>query len=295
MARISICVEDMLYYRTSTPGGKHSKELLQKRFINVELIGQANWYLSTRINQLGNLNIELDQSRYCRSSVKKYLDMAGAKKVSSHHSTPLALDLIPTSEDGSIDLAMTRCDVTFAVSKSAKFSKRPGKPHFEAMLHVVRYLCNNSFIGIMFYSNMMEAPITRMLIAENIQQDHPFFTFSDSLCNDDVDSGRSIGCLVVVYMGGFIVYSSNFPDPVALSLAEAEYNVGCIAFIATSHLRMLLCEMGGISMSDMKAANVHFDSKSAIAISKSCHDTEHTMHILQWCHYVMKGVTWILL
>ncbi len=98
----------------------------------------------------------------------------------------------------------------------------------------------------MFYSNMMEAPITRMLIAENIQQDHPFFTFSDSLCNDDVDSGRSIGCFVVVYMGGFIVYSSKkFPDLVALSSAEAEYNVGCIAFIASNHLRMLLCEMGG--------------------------------------------------
>lgn len=127
----------------------------------MELIGQANWYLSTRINQLGNLNIELDQSRYCRSSVKKYLDMAGAKKVSSHHSTLLSLDLIPTSEDGIIDEAamkqlekeynieyvscigsliyhaMTRCDVTFAVSKSAKFSERPGKPHFEAMLHVL--------------------------------------------------------------------------------------------------------------------------------------------------------------
>jgi len=30
------------------------------------------------------------------------------------------------------------------------------------------------------------------------------------------------------------------PDPVALSSAEAEYNEGCVAFMAASHLRMLL-------------------------------------------------------
>jgi hypothetical protein len=38
-------------------------------------------------------------------------------------------------------------------------------------------------------------------------------------------------------------HSSNLPDPVALSSAEAEYNEGCIAFMAASHLRMLLCEL----------------------------------------------------
>jgi hypothetical protein len=59
------------------------------------------------------------------------------------------------------------------------------------MLLVLQYLRDNYFIGINFYSNMMEEPITRMLIAENIQQDHPFFTFSASSWNDDVDSGQS--------------------------------------------------------------------------------------------------------
>jgi hypothetical protein len=37
------------------------------------------------------------------------------------------------------------------------------------MLHVLRYLRNNSIIGIKFYSNAMDAPITRMLIDEKIQ------------------------------------------------------------------------------------------------------------------------------
>jgi hypothetical protein len=51
-------------------------------------------------------------------------------------------------------------------------------------------------------------------------------------------------------------------DPVALSSAEAEYNEGCIAFMATSHLRMLLCEMEGIGEPTLDATIIYFDSKS---------------------------------
>jgi hypothetical protein len=90
---------------------------------------------------------------------------------------------------------------------------------------------------------MNDSPITHMLVAENFQQLHPFFTFSDSSWNDNVDSGHSTGCFITVYMGGIVDHSSNLPDPVALSSTEAEYNEGCISFMATSHLRMHLCEM----------------------------------------------------
>lgn len=238
-------IDDMLYYGTTEAIVKQFKEQLQQRF-NVEFLGQAHWYLATRINQLSNFDIEIDQSRYCMAIIKKYLETAGAKKVPNQHSTPLALDFVPTSEDCSVDenasklleqeynfeyascigsliyLAMTRCDITFAVNKLAKFSERPGKKHFEAILHVLRYLRDNTFIGLKFYSNASEAPITHMLHEAGIQQDHPFYTFSDSSWNDDVDSGRSTGCFLIVYMGGIVDHSSNLPVPVALSSAEAE-------------------------------------------------------------------------
>jgi hypothetical protein len=124
------------------------------------------------------------------------------------------------------------------VNKLAKSSTRPGKNHSEAILHVLRYLRDNSFIGLKFYSNAMDALIIHMLINDKIQQDHPFFTFLDSSWNDDVDSGRSTGCFLVGYMGGIVDHSLNLPDPVA--------NEGCIAFMATSHLRMLLLKWRGI-------------------------------------------------
>ncbi len=44
-------------------------------------------------------------------------------------------------------------------------------------------------------------------------------------------------------MGGVVDHSSSLPDPIAMSSAEAEYNEGCIAFMAANHLKMLLSEL----------------------------------------------------
>jgi hypothetical protein len=37
-------------------------------------------------------------------------------------------------------LRMTRCNIVYAVNELAKYSRKPGKNQFEAMLHVLRYL-----------------------------------------------------------------------------------------------------------------------------------------------------------
>ncbi len=59
-------------------------------------------------------------------------------------------------------------------------------------------------------------------------------------------------------MGGIVDHSSNMPDPIALSLAEAEYNEGCVAFMASSHLRMLLVEFEGVVL-DVNPLNLGQD------------------------------------
>jgi hypothetical protein len=60
--------------------------------------------------------------------------------------------------------------------------------------------------------------------------------------------------------------------------------------MATSHLRMLLCKMEGISDTDMEPTNVYFDSRSTIAMGNSCRDTKHTRHIMRRYHYVREGI-----
>jgi hypothetical protein len=63
---------------------------------------------------------------------------------------------------------------------------------------------------------------------------------SDSSWNDDADSIRSTGCFLIYYMGGIVDHSSNLPDPVAISLAEAEYNQACIARMVLLHIFMAI-------------------------------------------------------
>jgi hypothetical protein len=42
--------------------------------------------------------------------------------------------------------------------------------------------------------------------------------------------------------------------------------------------------MEGISETEMEATNVHFDTKCAIAMGSSYHDTKHTRHIMRPYH-----------
>jgi hypothetical protein len=132
-----------------------------------------------------------------------------------------------------------------------------------------------------------------MLIEQNITECHLFYGFSDSSWNDDQDTGRSMGCFLIAYTGGIIDHSSNFPDPVALSSAKVEYNEGCIAMMAASHLCMLLCEMDemeGVDESSVSTTPIYFDSKNAIAMGNSYKDTKNTRHIMRRYHYVRKNI-----
>jgi hypothetical protein len=242
------------------------------------------------------------------------LDTAGCTKITRHHDAPLPSGFIATVDDCStsknesqqlsegfnidfascigslIYLSMTRTDIIYAVNKLAKFTRKPGKVHFEALLHLLRYLRDNSLYGVRFYSNLSDAPIYQMLLSQNIEERHSFFGFTDSSWNDDPDHGRSTGCFIITYMGGIVDHSSNVPDPVALSSAEAEYNEGCVAFMTASHLLMLLCEFEGVRDEDTPATSMYFDSKSAIAMGVNYKDTKHTRHIMRRYHYVRENI-----
>jgi transposase InsO family protein len=307
-------VDDCLYFGTNDVTLKQFENQISGRF-DLTLMGQAHWYLSTRIIQAANFDISLDQSRYCLSIVRKYLDTIGCANVVREHTTPFPLDFIPTADDNSVDetaaevlsseynldfascvgaliyLALSRIDIIHAVNKMAKFTRRPGRNHFMALIHVLRYLRDNSYLGISFYSDVERSPIHLMLGNSETPElsKELFFTFSDSSWNDDVDTGRSTGCYLISYMGGIVDHSSNLPDPVALSSAEAEYNEACLACMATTHMRMLLDELEGNKKPFWKVPLI-LDSKSAIAMGSSFRDTKHTRHILRRYHYVREGV-----
>jgi hypothetical protein len=151
-------VDDMLYYGNSDQSLLAFEMKLLER-CNLELKGQAHWYLATRITQLASYDVIIDQSWYCKSVIKKYLDSVGCKNVSRKHTIPLPSDFISTSKDCSeseekatilgeeykldyascigslIYLSQTRTDILFAVNRLAHYMRKPGKVHYDALIH----------------------------------------------------------------------------------------------------------------------------------------------------------------
>jgi hypothetical protein len=117
-----------------------------------------------------------------------------------------------------LNLFYTRPDITYAVV----FTRHPGVNHMEDLSHLLRYLRDNMYFCLKFYSDINMSPVTRLLSSNGISLDNPLITFSDSSWNDDIDTGRSTGCFIIIHMGGVVEHSSNMPDPVAISIAEAE-------------------------------------------------------------------------
>jgi len=57
----------------------------------------------------------------------------------------------------------TRADITFAVSKLAKFSNDPGMKHYKALVWLISYLATHPDKGIRFYHNPEDSPIHKLL------------------------------------------------------------------------------------------------------------------------------------
>ena len=137
----------------------------------------------------------------------------------------------------------TRVDLSFAVHKLAKFSANPGKVHFEGLVHLLRYIRDNKTLGLNYYADLNDAPVTDLLRQANIKTKNHFMAFSDSSWQDCPDTGRSTVAYIIFYQGGPIDHGTHVPVPVSQSSAESEYNASCTAGMALAHFRMLIHEL----------------------------------------------------
>ena len=133
-------------------------------------------------------------------------------------------------------------DLSFAVHKSAKFSKNPGKVQFEGLVHLLRYIRENKTLGLKYYADMNDAPVSDLLKQASIKTDNHLMAFSDSIWKYCPDTGRSTGPYIIFYQGGPIDHVTHVPVPVAQSGAESEYNAACTIGMDLAHFRMSIHE-----------------------------------------------------
>ena len=123
-------------------------------------------------------------------------------------------------------------DLSFASHKLANVSANIGKVHFEGLIHLLRYIRDNKTLGLKYYADINDAPVTYLLRQANIKTKNHLMAFSDSSWQDCPDTGRSTGEYIIFYQGGPIDHGTHVPGPVAQSSAESEYNAACNAGMA---------------------------------------------------------------
>ena len=115
-------------------------------------------------------------------------------------------------------------DLSFAVQKLETFSENPGKVHFEGLVHLLRYIRDNKTLGLKYYTDLNDAPVTDILRKSNIKTKNHLVAFSDSSWQDCPYTGRSIGAYIIFHQVGPIDHGTHVPGPVAQSSAESDYN-----------------------------------------------------------------------
>ena len=83
--------------------------------------------------------------------------------------------------------------MSFSVHKLEKFSANPGKVHFEGLIHLSRYIRDNKTLGLKYYADMKDVPVTNLLRKANIKTDNHLMNFSGSSWQYFPDNDRSTG------------------------------------------------------------------------------------------------------
>ena len=93
-------VDDCVYWYNSEALGKWFGGDIGK-ISHVNLLGYAHWFMSTRICQMKDHYISVDQDIYATSIVSKYFDTATVKKSKRFYRTTFPSDTIFTKADAS--------------------------------------------------------------------------------------------------------------------------------------------------------------------------------------------------
>ena len=79
------------------------------------------------------------------------------------------------------------------------------------MVHLLRYIRDSKTLGLKYYADINDAPVTELLRQSSIKNENQLMSFSGSSWQDCPDTGRSTEAYISFYQG-----------PVSQSGAESE-------------------------------------------------------------------------
>ncbi|KAL0405762.1 UNVERIFIED_CONTAM: Retrovirus-related Pol polyprotein from transposon RE2 [Sesamum latifolium] len=178
------------------------------------------------------------------------------------------LDNLFTIKDlGLLYLGFSRPDISFAVQQLSQFIQQLRQPHWDAALHLVRYLKGTPTL-VLFFPSGSSLQLT---------------AFSDSDWASCVDSRRSITGYCIFLGKSLISWKTKKQATVSRSSAEAEYRSMGSTVCENLWISYILQEFG-VSIS--VPISFHCDNKVAIHITENPVFHERTKHLDIDCHLV---------
>ena len=159
------------------------------------------------------------------------------------------------------------------------------------MVPLLGYISYNKTLGLKYYADMNDAPLSDLLRQASIKNKNQLMAFSDSSWQYFPDTGISTGVYIILYQGGKIYHETHVLVIVAKSSAESEYNKSRIAGMDLSYLMMLinaLLNKEPYIVPD-EAHLIILDSKSAVGMANNSKDINHTRNIYIRVHFVRNG------
>ncbi|XP_057808557.1 secreted RxLR effector protein 161-like [Salvia miltiorrhiza] len=220
------------------------------------------------------------QSDYALKVIKKFrLHQAKSLVVPIMQQTKLSTSQCPKTDEekrkmysvpysnavGSIMYMMicTRPDLAYAISILSRFMSNPGKPHWEALKCVLRYIRGSDCCGLVFEKKQRWSG-------------NPLVGFVDSDYASYEDNRRSQTGYIFSLYGTAISWKSMLQSVVTLSTTEAEYMAMTEAVKEGVWLKGMLADFGVFQ----KNVEIFCDNQSALHLAKHQVFHERSKHIL---------------
>ena len=215
-------VDDLLIFGSNQQLIDSMKKRLSSTFRMKEL-GKVSQYLGIRVTQTEN-SISLDQSHYINEILERF-GMVDAKPMPTpmNVSEKLTNDLSPKDDNEKAEMAQipyreavgclnyiaqsTRPDIVFAVNQLSRFNNNPGRKHWQAVKHLLRYLKGTAHHGLKY-----EKSKSNLIIG-----------YCDADWGANSEGRKSISGFVFTANGAAISWASRRQPSVSLSSCEAEF------------------------------------------------------------------------
>ena len=278
---VGVYVNDLIISGPDVKGIRVFKSEMKKKFSMSDL-GLLSYYLGIEVKQDAN-GITLCQSSYAA----KILESAGMSNCNSCE-TPMECRLKlrkfkegepmnPTeyrSIIGSLRYIInTRPDLAYVIGVVSRYMEAPGKEHWAAVKHILRYLKGTLGYGCKYDKGAKLKPI--------------LVGYSDSDFAGDVEDRKSTTGIGYFLGSSLVTWASQKQRIVALSSCEAEYVAVAAAACQGIWLNRLIADMLGTKEMTVKLL---MDNMSAIALSKNPVHHDRSKHIDTRYHFLRECI-----